>query len=75
MTYVNKRHRLYDQEVEITPDHMRQTIQSQNWVAQYGLPYKPIETRPWDDVGIISETTEEDLQAMNPEGTDDYTPY
>lgn len=75
LTYVNKRHRLYDQEVEITPDHMRQTIQSQNYVNQWGLPYAKIETRPWNDVGIISETTEEDLQSMNPEGTDDYTPY
>jgi hypothetical protein len=54
---------------------MKQTIQSQNYVNQWGLPYKPIETRPWNDVGIISETTEEDLQSMNPEGTDDYTPY
>jgi hypothetical protein len=48
LTYVNPRHRLYDQEVEITPDHMVQTIQSQNYVNQWGLPYKPIETRPWD---------------------------
>lgn len=28
LTYVNHKHRLYDQEVEITPDHMVQTIQS-----------------------------------------------
>ena len=75
LTYVNRRHRLYDQEVEITPDHMKQTIQSQNYVAQYGLPYKPIETRPWNDADIISEVTEEDLQDQNPMGTDDYTPY
>ena len=27
LTYVNPRHRLYDQEVEITPDHMVKTIQ------------------------------------------------
>jgi len=26
LTYVAPRHRLYDQEVEITPDHMKQTI-------------------------------------------------
>ena len=39
LTHVTPKHRLYDQEVEITPDHMRQTIQSQNWVSQYGLPY------------------------------------
>ena len=75
LTYVNPRHRLYDQEVEITPDHMKQLIQSQNYVNQWGLPYQPIETRPWNDVGIISETTEEDLQKENPMGTDDYTPY
>ena len=75
LTYVNRRHRLYDQEVEITPDHMKQLIQSQNYVAQYGLPYTKIETRPWNDVGIVSETSEEDLQAENPMGTDDYTPY
>ena len=75
LTYVNRRHRLYDQEVEITPDHMKELIQSQNYVAQYGLPYKPIETRPWNDADIISEVTEEDLQDQNPMGTDDYTPY
>ena len=28
LTAVNKKHRLYDQLVEITPDHMKQTIQS-----------------------------------------------
>lgn len=28
LTYVNPRHRLYDQEVEISPDHMTKTIQS-----------------------------------------------
>jgi hypothetical protein len=54
---------------------MKELIQSQNYVNQWGLPYTEIETRPWNDVGIISETTEEDLQGMNPEGTDDYTPY
>ena len=75
LTYVNPRHRLYDQEVEITPDHMKQLITSQNYVNQWGLPYKPIETRPWNDAGIISEVTEEDLQEQNPMGTDDYTPY
>lgn len=32
LTYINPRHRLYDQEVEITPDHMTQAIQSQNYV-------------------------------------------
>ena len=26
LTYVNPRHRLYDQEVEITPDHMKEVI-------------------------------------------------
>ena len=26
LTYVTHRHRLYDQEVEITPDHMKQAI-------------------------------------------------
>lgn len=72
---MNRRHRLYDQEVEITPDHMKDLIQSQNYVNQWGLPYQPIETRPWNDVGIISEVTEEDLQKENPMGTDDYTPY
>ena len=30
LTYVTPKHRLYDQEVEMTPDHMVQTIQSQN---------------------------------------------
>ena len=76
LTYVNTRHRLYDQEVEITPDHMKQTIQSQNYVNQWGLPYQPIETRPWNDMEAgLSEITEEDLQAQNPMGTDDYTPY
>lgn len=76
MTFVAPRHRLYDQEVEITPDHMVQTIQSQNYVNQWGLPYKPIETRPWNSVeaGDVGPT-EEDLQAENPMGTDDYTPY
>ena len=65
-----------DQEVEITPDHMKQTIQSQNYVNQWGLPYQPIETRPWNDMEAgLSEITEEDLQAQNPMGTDDYTPY
>ena len=54
---------------------MKDLIQSQNYVNQWGLPYQPIETRPWNDVGIISETTEEDLQKENPMGTDDYTPY
>ena len=39
LTWVTPKHRLYDQEVEITPDHMKQMIQSQNWVSQYGLPY------------------------------------
>lgn len=28
LTYVNPKHRLYDQEVEITPDHMKELIQS-----------------------------------------------
>ena len=75
LTFVAPRHRLYDQEVEITPDHMRQTIQSQNYVNQWGMPYKPIETRPWEDIGTFGETKEEELQAENPMGTDDYTPY
>ena len=76
LTFVAPRHRLYDQEVEITPDHMVQTIQSQNYVNQWGLPYKPIETRPWNSVeaGDVGPT-EEELQAENPMGTDDYTPY
>ena len=75
LTYVNPRHRLYDQEVEITPDHMVQTIQSQNYVNQWGLPYQPNETRPWVDVDETIAPTEEELQQENPEGTDDYTPY
>jgi hypothetical protein len=54
---------------------MKKTIQSQNYVNQWGLPYTEIETRPWNDAGIISEVTEEDLQKENPMGTDDYTPY
>jgi hypothetical protein len=61
-------------EVEITPDHMVQTIQSQNYVNQWGLPYKPIETRPWnqlEDMQFVPD--EKDLQAQNPMGTDDYT--
>ena len=55
---------------------MKQTIQSQNYVNQWGLPYKPIETRPWNSVeaGDVGPT-EEELQAENPMGTDDYTPY
>ena len=74
LTYVNPTHRLYDQEVEITPDHMKQTIQSQNYVNQWGLPYQPIETRPWDKVEDMQFVPdEEDLQAENPMGTDDYT--
>jgi hypothetical protein len=74
LTYVNPRHRLYDQEVEITPDHMVQTIQSQNYVNQWGLPYKPIETRPWDQLEDAQYAPDEkDLQAQNPMGTDDYT--
>ena len=76
LTYVPPRHRLYDQEVEITPDHMKQGIQSQNYVNQWGLPYKPIETRPWYDLeDEVYEATEEELQSQNPMGTDDYTPY
>lgn len=78
LTYVNPRHRLYDQEVEITPDHMVQTIQSQNYVNQWGMPYRPIETRPWDNLGLDGmeqNMSEEKLQAENPMGTDDYTPY
>lgn len=76
LTYVNPKHRLYDQEVEITPDHMRQLIQSQNYVNQWGLPYRPIETRPWDQLDDeIYVPDEEDLQKQNPMGTDDYTPY
>ena len=40
------------------------------------MPYRPIETRPWD----LSDTTqkdptEEELQANNPMGTDDYTKF
>lgn len=63
LTYVAPRHRLYDQEVEITPDHMKQVIQSQNYVNQWGLPYKPIETRPWNDIDDgVEEMTEEELQ-------------
>ena len=55
---------------------MKQTIQSQNYVNQWGLPYAKIETRPWNDMEAgLSEITEEDLQAQNPMGTDDYTPY
>ena len=80
LTYVNPRHRLYDQEVEITPDHMKQTIASQNYVNQWGLPYKPIETIPWSDINgdgdvVAEEPTEEELQSRNPMGTDDYTAY
>lgn len=78
LTFVNTRHRLYDQEVEITPDHMKQLIQSQNYVNQWGLPYKPIETRPWDNLGtdgIEEDISEEKLQLQNPMGADDYTPY
>ena len=61
LTYVNHKHRLYDQEVEITPDHMRKTIQSQNYVNQWGMPYREIETRPWSDTDIIEEPTESEL--------------
>lgn len=78
LTYVNPRHRLYDQEVEITPDHMVKTIHSQNYVNQWGLPYQPIETRPWDNLGLDGmneDMSEEKLQEQNPMGTDDYTPY
>ena len=76
LTYVNQPHRLYDQEVEITPDHMKELIQSQNYVNQWGLPYKPIETRPWANTDdLVHEPTEEELQEQNPVGTDDYTPY
>jgi len=75
LTYVTPKHRLYDQEVEMTPDHMVQTIQSQNYVNQWGLPYQPIETRPWVDVDETISPTEDELQQENPVGTDDYTPY
>lgn len=76
LTFVPPRHRLYDQEVEITPDHMRQLVQSQNYVNQWGLPYRPIETRPWSDLdGEIYEPSEEELQQENPMGTEDYTLY
>lgn len=55
---------------------MRKTIQSQNYVNQWGLPYTEIETRPWNDIeGSDIDVSEEALQAENPEGTDDYTPY
>ena len=76
LTFVAQKHRLYDQEVEVTPDHMRQTLQSENYVNQWGLPYKPIETRPWDslDDGVYVPN-EEELQEQNPMGSDDYTPY
>lgn len=63
LTYVNPKHRLYDQEVEITPDHMVKTIQSQNYVNQWGLPYAKIETRPWNTLDdMVYEPTEEELQ-------------
>ena len=76
LTYVNPKHRLYDQEVEVTPDHMVQTLHSQNYVSQWGgLPYRPIETRPWIEVDESAAPTEKDLQSQNPMGTDDYTPY
>ena len=62
LTYVNHKHRLYDQEVEITPDHMRKAIQSQNYVNQWGgFPYREIETRPWSDTDIIEKPTESEL--------------
>ena len=57
---------------------MVQTIQSQNYVNQWGMPYRPIETRPWDNLGLDGmeqNMSEEKLQAENPMGTDDYTPY
>jgi len=55
---------------------MKELIQSQNYVNQWGLPYKPIETRPWSNTDdLVHEPTEEELQQQNPIGTDDYTPY
>lgn len=75
LTWVTPKHRLYDQEVEMTPDHMVKTIHSQNYVNQWGLPYQPIETRPWNQVDVSIAPTEEELQSENPVGTDDYTPY
>lgn len=75
LTYVNPRHRLYDQEVETNYTNVK-ALQSQNYVNQWGLPYQPIETRPWSDLdGMVYEPDEEELQAENPMGTDDYTPY
>ena len=75
LTFVAPKHRLYDQEVEVTPDHMTQTLQSQNYVNQWGMPWKEIETRPWNVVDESLDQSEEELQAQNPMGTDDYTPY
>lgn len=75
LTYVNPRHRLYDQLVEIEETHLPM-LQSQNYVNQWGLPYKPIETRPWSNLDDgIYEPTEEELQQQNPMGDEDYTPY
>lgn len=73
LTYVNHKHRLYDQEVEITPDHMKQGIQDENYMNQWGMPYKEVETRPWNELDILPEKTDEELKAENPIGTDDYT--
>ena len=73
LTYVNPRHRLYDQEVETNYTNVK-TLQSQNYQQQWGMPYKPIETRPWGDLDVpVTSPTEEQLQEQNPMGADDYT--
>lgn len=74
LTYVVPRHRLYDQEVETNRDNLRM-LQSQNHFSQWGFPYQEIETRPWNEVGTIQETTEQDLREQNPLGTEDYTEF
>lgn len=64
LTYVNPRHRLYDQEVETNYTNVKM-LQSQNYVNQWGMPYKPIETRPWNDLGldgIEADVSEEELK-------------
>ena len=60
LTWVAPRHRLYDQEVEVEETNV-DMLRSQNYVNQWGLPYKPIETRPWVDVeeGTFAPTEEE----------------
>lgn len=75
LTQVTTKHRLYDQEVDTNDDNVK-LMQSENYYAQWGMPYREIETRPWSDLdGQVYEPDEEELRERNPMGDEDYTNY